>query len=65
MANILFINILPRRIATLYNKLKYTTSKIQKTASSIGLIDQALRNSFTPKFSKVVGQFINQKISWT
>ena len=61
MANILFINILPRRIATLYNKLKYTTSKIQKTASSIGFIDQALRNNFTPKFAKVVGQFINQK----
>ena len=58
---ILFINILPRRIATLYNKLKYITSKIQKTASSIGFIDYALTNNITPTFARITVQFINQK----
>ena len=61
MANNLFINILPRRITVFYFKLKYTTSKIQKTASSIGFINHALAINVTPKFAKVNGQFIDVK----
>jgi len=61
MANISFINILPRRIAAIYYKLKYTTSKIQKTASSIGFINHALAHNITPKFARINGQFIDLK----
>jgi len=61
MANNLFINILPRRIADFYFKLKYITSKIQKTASSIGFINHALAINVTPKFAKVNGQIIDVK----
>ena len=38
MANFDFINLLPRHVAVNYLKLKSYTSKIQRTASSIGFI---------------------------
>ena len=55
------MNTLPRHIATDYYKLKSLSSKIQKTASSIGFIQHALFHKVTPTFAKVRGQFLNYK----
>ena len=61
MANFDFINLLPRHVAVNYLKLKSYTSKIQRTASSIGFIRKSLHISIVPTFAKVKGQFIESK----
>ena len=55
------INLLPRHVAVNYLKLKSYTSKIQRTASSIGFIRKSLHNNIVPTFEKVKGQFIDSK----
>ena len=61
MANFDFINLLPKHVAANYLKLKSYTSKIQRTASSIGFICKSLHNNIVPSFAKVIGQFIESK----
>ena len=61
MANFDFINLLPRHVAFNYLKLKSYTSKIQRTASSIGFIRKSLHNNIVPTFAKVKGHFIESK----
>ena len=56
-----FINLLSRHVAVNYLKLKYYTSKIQRTASSIGFTPKSLHNNIVPTFEKVKGQFIEPK----
>ena len=48
MANSHFIDLLPRHIAVNYLKLKSYTSKIHRTASSIGFICKSLHNNIVP-----------------
>ena len=50
-----FINTLPGRIAITVKELKSTTSKLQKTGSSIGFIENTLYHQITPKFANVKG----------
>ena len=57
MVNYNIINKLPRRITAIYHELKSTTYKLQRSASSVGFIKQALFHEIT--FAKVKGQFIN------
>ena len=57
MVYTVFINLLPRHIAKDYFKLKSLSSKIQRTSSSIGFINQALFDQITPTFAKVKGHF--------
>ena len=49
--------ILPQGIAFSYQKLKYLTSKLQRTAASIGFVQKALWNCCTPTFAIVNGNF--------
>ena len=49
------------RIAEIYNKLYNTTSKLHKSASSIGFIKKALHHKVTPKFAQISSQFINKQ----
>ena len=60
MANFNLLTIIKRRNAIKINKLKKITSKIQRTSSSIGFIQQAVRNNFTLKFAEIKGQFIHE-----
>ena len=57
MANLVFINLLPRHIAEDCFKLESLSSKIQRTSSSIGFINQALFYQITPTIAKVKGHF--------
>ena len=53
-----FVSILPNKhIADIYYQLKKVTSKIQKTASSIGFLNQCVYYNVTPTFAKVRGSF--------
>ena len=52
-------NILYGRVATYYNKLKKTISKLHKSSSSVAFIKKALHNNITPTFAKIKGQFLN------
>ena len=61
MVDISFIKLLPRQIPNRYIRVKSVTSKIQRTASSIALIQKALYYEVTATFAKVKGQFINLK----
>ena len=61
MANFDYINLLSRHVAVNYLKLKSYTSKIQRTASSIGFIRKSLHNNIVSTFTKVKGQFIESK----
>ena len=58
------LDILPRRYTTLFHKLKSLTSKLQRTASSIGFIKQSLFYGVIPTFAKVKGQFLNERDRW-
>ena len=42
-----FVNTLPGRIAITIKELKSPTSKLQKTASSIGFIEHALSSNYS------------------
>ena len=61
MANFAFINLLPRHVAVNYVKLKSYTSKIQRTAWSIGFMSKSLHNSIMPTLQKLKGQFVESK----
>ena len=52
---------MPRLYTTLFNKLKSLTSKLQRTASSIAIIEQSLFHGVIPTFAKVKGQFLNER----
>ena len=43
---------------------QYTISKLQRTSSSIGFVEQALHHKFTPTFAKVNGNFGHKKEKW-
>ena len=45
-------------IADIYRDLRSTTSKLEKTASSIAFIEHALHHHVTPKFATVKGNFL-------
>ena len=47
--------------STIRYKLYNTTSKLHKSASSVGLIKKALHHKVTPKFAQINGQFINKQ----
>ena len=57
-------NTLPGRIAITVKELKSTTSKLQKTGSSIGFIENTLYHQITPKFANVKGQFLHTADKW-
>ena len=59
-----FINTLPGRIAITVKELKSTTSKLQKTASSIGFIEHELYHQITPKFANAEGQYLHRADKW-
>ena len=61
MVNFSNTNLFPRRITSIYYKIKHTTSKIQRTSASIGFIEQAKFHKFIPCFAKVKGQFLCDK----
>ena len=52
------INNIPGGIANIYRELRLTTSKLQKTTSSIGFIEHALHWHVTPKFAIIKVQFL-------
>ena len=60
----LLSDVLPRRYTTLFKKLKSLTSTLQRTASSIAFIKQSLFHRVIPMFSKVKGQFSNERDRW-
>ena len=53
----LLSDILSRQYTILFNKLKSLTSKLQKTNSSIGFIEQSLFHGVIRAIAKVKGQF--------
>ena len=58
----LFTNfILTSRITEIHNELYNTTSKLHKSASSIGFIKKALHHKVTLRFTQISGQFINKQ----
>ena len=60
MANFSIIKYLPKRIAVKKKDLNNVTSKIYKTAASIGFIKKALCHEVTPTFAQVQDNFINK-----
>ena len=57
-----FILLIPiEHIANKYYELKKVTSKIQKTASSIGFLNQSLYHNVIPIFAKIKGLFNSAK----
>ena len=58
MAANFYKKLLKKRQAVYY-QLKDITSKLQRTASSIGFIKCCLHRGITPKFATVNGQFCN------
>ena len=59
MANLLIYNILHGPVATYYNKLKETRSKLHKSSSSVAFPKKVLYNNITPIFAKIKRQFLN------
>ena len=53
MANLSTCFAYKNRIADIYNKQYSITSKLHKTALSIGFIKKALRNNAIPKFAQI------------
>ena len=60
MANVMN-KYLPKRIATTFTELKHRISCLQRTASSITFIEQAIYHNITPTFEKVKGQFLKEE----
>ena len=54
------LNILPEGIAKSFKRLEYLTSKLQRTAASIGFIQKALQQRLTPTFAIVTGNFASE-----
>ena len=48
----------------MFNKLKSLTSKLQRTASSIAIIEQSLFHGVILTLAKVKGQFLNERGRW-
>ena len=48
------------RIADIHNKLYSITSKLKKTASSIGFINKAIYHNVISQFAQIEGQFLNR-----
>ena len=46
-----------KHIADIHYHLKKVTSKIQRSASSVGFLNQCLYYNVTPTFAKVSGSF--------
>ena len=61
MANLLLINILPKRVAVISIKLQNTIKKLHNTASSIAFIKKALLVNVIPVLAKVKGRFLNEE----
>ena len=61
MADSYILKLFNGQIAEKYLVLKKIISKLQRSASSIGFVKQALYHDFTPTFAKVSGQFHNPK----
>ena len=61
MANKTLFPLLSRYIAADYLKLKYATSKLQRTVFNIVFIKISLHHNLVPKFLKVQDQFVNNK----
>ena len=61
MANDIRNNNFKRRIAVSRKQLKLCTSRLQRTASSIGFIEKCLERGCIPKFAKVSGQFVDDR----
>ena len=60
MANSSIIKRLPKWYCrTIQRKLKNITSKLHRTAGSIGFLKKALHHEVTAKFAQVKGNFIN------
>jgi len=64
MANLSFKFNLSQRVAVTYIKLKAVTSKLQRTASSIGFIKKSLFHNVIPTFARVSGNFSNDNDKW-
>ena len=56
-----FITNFTKTVRLHYKDLQYTISKLQRTSSSIGFVQQALHHKFTPTFAKVNGNFGHTK----
>ena len=48
------------RIADIHNKLYSITSKLKKTASSIGFVNKAIYHNVISQFAQIEGQFLNR-----
>ena len=59
MVEFIIQNMHGKHIAEKYYSLKKVTSKMQKAASIIGFLEQALYYQFTPTFAKLQGNFIS------
>ena len=59
-ANLSAINILPKRVADVYIKMKSITSKLYNTSASIAFVTKALFVDMITKFAIVKGKFINE-----
>ena len=55
------INNMPGRIAYIYRDLRSTTSRLQKTVSSIAFIEDALHQHVAPKFATVKVSFLQRE----
>ena len=54
----IFIHYLPRHAAVYYTKLKYLTSKIQRTTGSIRFVQKSLHHKVIPTFPKLKSQLV-------
>ena len=59
MANLLIYNILHGPVATYYNKLKETRSRLPRSSSNVAFTKKVLYNNITPIFAKIKRQFLN------
>ena len=59
MVEFIIQDIYGKHIDEKYYSLKKVTSKMQKAASSIGFLEQALYYQFTPTFATLKGNFIS------
>ena len=55
------LKFLPLGLSFLFSDLRFTTSKLQRTAGNVGFISKCLRQRLTPTLAKVKGNFKNDK----
>ena len=63
MANLFTNKKLPKRIAVIYKDLRNVTSKLHRTAGSIGFIKKALYHDIIPKFARVTAISLIKKVN--